>query len=262
MDIFEIADHNKEAERTRAHQLRIAALTVAGVLATLTIALLSARNYFPPAYYTIILALLAAIFLVLLLGLYGNLIIQKVKSYSEKRKHDRLAKLYFEQFKKLVVRFKEFTENREDNIQSAMHYVKNNIPAPNPFSQINVVWPMFIEERYEYYMKRLNQFNGTKDSLVALAKEFESILYMYDTLYIRVPVQEIRIIEGMTIEGNKIPKQYKESYSKARQKYINFIMDYNKFAKDGNEEFKEKEEPGIFGSGKIFRDYFEQPDEL
>ncbi|OGH05523.1 MAG: hypothetical protein A2W22_01860 [Candidatus Levybacteria bacterium RBG_16_35_11] len=262
MDIFEKEERKKETERNRAHQLRLATLAVAGVLATFTVALLGARDYFPPTYYTIIFILLVIISLVLIFGLYSSLIIQKVKSYSEKRKHDRLAKSYFEQFKKLVVRFKEFTENRDDNIQSVMHYIKNNTPAPNPFSQVNVVQPMFFQERYGYYMERLNQFNGTKDSLVALTKEFESILYMYDMLYIKEPVQKIRSIEGMTIEGNNVPKQYKESYGKARQKYIDFIMDYKKFAKDGNDVFKEKEDSGFLGSGIIFRDFFEQPDEL
>lgn len=257
MDIFEREENKKEAERNRIHHQRIATLTVAGVLATLTIALLSARNYFPSTYYPLIPILLTAIFCVLIFGTYGSLIIQKSKSYSEKKKHNRLAKSNFEQFKKLVIRFKEFTEGRDDNIQYVMHNIKNNIPSPNPFSQINVIQPWFIEERYNHYMRWLSKFEGTKDSLVALAKEFEGILYMYDALYIKEPVQKIR-----TIESGSVPKQYKESYSKARQKYIDFIMDYKKFAKDANEDFKEKEEPGVYGSGIYFKDYFEQPDEL
>lgn len=261
MDIFEIADHNKEVERNRVHQLRIAALTVAGVLATLTIALLSARNYFPPTYYTLILPLLTAIFFVLIFGLYGNLIAQKLKYYSGKRKHNKLAKSYFEQFKKLVIRFKDFMEGRDDNIQSVMHNIKNST-APNPFSQINVVQPNIIEERYNHYMKWLNQFDGTKDSLLALTKEFEGILYMYDVLYIKEPVQKIRNIVSESAPRHYVPKQYQESYNKARQKYINFRMDYIKLAKDINEDFKEKEEPGVYGSGIHLRDYFEQPDEL
>jgi hypothetical protein len=258
MNVFELEDPKKEAERNRVHQLRMVALGLTGVLATLTIALLSARNYFPPTYYSLIFILIIAIFLVLISGLYGSLILQKLKNHSEKRKHDRLAKSNFEQFKKLVVRFKEFTEGREDNIQSVMHYIKNNTPTPNPFSQINVARPMFIKERYEYYMKRLDDFDGTKDSLIELATEFESILFnMYDILYMKDPINEIR-----NIGGDKVPKQYKELYSKARQKYIDFIMDYKKFAKNANDDFKEKEDSGFLGSGIYFRDFFDQPDEL
>lgn len=258
MYIFEKEEHKKEAERNRIHQLRMAALAMAGVLATLTIALLSARNYFPPTYYSIIFILIITIFLVLISGLYGDLILQKLKNHSKKRKHDRLAKSNYEQFKKLVVRFKEFTEGRNDNIQSVMQYIKNDIPAPNPFSQINVVSPMFIEERYEYYMKRLDDFDGTKDSLRELAKEFESILFnMYDILYMKEPIREIR-----NIGSDKVPKHYKESYSKARQKYIDFLMDYKKFAKSANNDFKEKDESEFIGGGIYFRDFFDQPDEI
>ncbi len=257
MDIFEREESKKEAERNRIHHQRIATLTVAGVLATLTIALLGARNYFPSTYYPLILILLTAIFCVLIFGTYGSLIIQKSKGYSEKRKHDRLAKSYFEQFRKLVIRFKEFTGSRNDNIQYVMHDIKNSGQSPNPFAQINVAQPIFIEKRYEHYMRWLNKFDGTKDSLIALVKEFESILDMYDALYINEPVQKIK---GIGSDG--VTKQNKQSYSKARQKYINFRMDYIKFAKDANEDFKEKEEPGVLGSGMIFKDYFEQPDEL
>ncbi len=258
MEIFEREEQKKEAERNRIHQQKLLTLTVSVALVGLTIVLLNARDYFPPTYYSIIFILITAIFLVLIFGLYGCSIIQKFKSYSEKRKHDRLAKSYFEQFKKLVIRFKEFSENRDDNIQSVMHYIKNNTPAPNPFSQINFVQPWFIQERYEYYLKRLDDFEGTKDSLIELAKEFESISFnMYDILYIKEPIKEIR-----NIGSDKVPKQYKESYSKARQKYIDFIMDYKKFAKDANNDFKEKEDTGVLGGGIYFRDFFEQPDEL
>ncbi len=258
MDIFENEERKKEVEHNRIHQQKLATLAVVGVLAALAIALLGARNYFPSTYYPWIFILLTAIFFVLIFGLYGRSIIQKFNYYSEKKKHDRLAKSNFEQFKKLVIRFKEFTEGRDDNIQSVMNYIRNSIPAPNPFSQINVVQPMFIQERYDYYLKQLNDFDGTKDSLIELAKEFESIsFYMYDMLYINEPVKQIR-----NLGSDKVPKQYKESYNKARQKYIDFIMDYKRFAKDANNDFKEKEELGVLGSGIYFRDFFDQPDEL
>ncbi|MDO9098261.1 MAG: hypothetical protein Q7U60_09080 [Candidatus Methanoperedens sp.] len=258
MDIFEREEQKKEAERNRRHQQKLLTLTVSVALVGLTIVLLNARNYFPPIYYSVIFILIIAIFLVLIFGLYGSLINQKLKYYFEKRKHDRLAKSNFEQFKKLVIRFKEFTENRDDNIQSVMHYIKNNTPAPNPFAQINFVQPIFIQERYEYYLKRLDDFDGTKDSLIELAKEFESIsFYMYDMLYINEPVKQIR-----NIGSDKVLKQYKESYNKARQKYIDFIMDYKKFAKDANNDFKEKEDLEYLGSGIHFKDFFDQPDEL
>ncbi len=90
-----------------------------------------------------------------------------------------------------------------------------------------------------------------------MAKEFESILDMYDMLYIGEPVQKIR-----SVGSDGITKQYKELYSKARQKYINFRMDYKNFAKDANEDFKKREELWILGGGVIFRDFFDQPDEL
>ncbi len=173
-----------------------------------------------------------------------------------------MAKSNFKGFKELVIRFKEFTEGRNDNIQMVMHYIKNTIPGQNPFSQINVVQPMFIQTQYGYYVERLNQFNGTKDNLVALAKEFESILDMYDMLYVKEPVQKIRTIVSQSATREDVPQQYKESYNKARLKYIDFLNTYKNFAKIANKDLKEKEEVFGFGGGILFRDFFDFPEEL
>lgn len=203
----------------------------------------------------IIIILLIVMLLILISGFYGKPIYKILDGYFQKRRYNKLAKSDFKRFKELVIRFKEFTENRQDNIQMTMHYIKNTLPGQSPFSQINVVQPIFIEQRYEYYMERLNQFNGTKDSLVALAKEFESILFMYDMLYINEPVQKIRNIVSQSATREDVPKQYKESYNKARLKYIYFLNDYKNFAKIANEA------SGL-GGGTVFRDYFDFPEEL
>ncbi len=153
MDVLDREERKKETGDNRVNQQRLVALTIAAALVGLTILLLNARTYFPATYYPIFFILITVILLVLFSGLYGSLIIKKFKKYSEKRKHDKLAKSYFKQFKKLVVRFKEF-EGRNDNIQTIMHYIKNTLSGQNPYSQINVVQPMFIQQRYEYYIER------------------------------------------------------------------------------------------------------------
>jgi hypothetical protein len=90
---------------------------------------------------------------------------------------------------------------------------------------------------------------------VGLAKEFESILDMYDTLYIKDPINAIRIIGQ-----DKVSKHYKESYNKARLRYIAFLNDYKNFAKVANEDLKEKEE--YYGFLDVFREHFDFPEEL
>ena len=247
--------HEKEDVKKKDGQIRTLtlALGVFGALATITIVVIT-QNYWDDATIKI---LLFSMFIVLILGFFGHGIRSFFKNYLINRKYNKLANIHFKNFKNLVIRFKEFTEGREDNIQNVMHHIKNSIQPPNPFSQINVIWPSFFEERYKYYNEQLNQFNGTKDSLESLAKEFESVLFMYDMIYIKDPVNSIR-----NIGQDKVPLQYKESYNKARLKYIDFLNSYKNFAKIANEDLVEKKDSFGIGPVIIFKDYFDFPEEL
>jgi hypothetical protein len=250
-NIFGEVERKNEEDRTKTHQYASLAIGAFAALVTLTIVLITQKLY----NYFIITILLILMLLVLISGFYGVTIYQITKNYFGKRKHNELAKVHFKEFKKLVLRFSDFANNLPDDIPTIMHSIKNTIPAPNPFSQINVVGMSFIKERYTYYDERLNKFDGTKDNLVSLTKEFESILDMYDMLYIKDPVNAIRIIGQ-----DKVPKQYKESFNKARLKYIAFLNDYKNFAKVANEDLKEKEE--YYGFLAVFREHFDFPEEL
>lgn len=112
--------------------------------------------------------------------------------------------------------------------------------------------PLRIQELYKYYNKHLDQFDGTEDGLIVLVKEFESILYMYDEVYIKTPIKQVKNIGSVDV-----PENYRDRYVKAQKKYTSFILDYNNFAKIANEDFKETE-----GYNKIFTDSFEPPEDL
>lgn len=198
--------------------------------------------------------LLSVMLIVLICGFWGKSIIRNIKIYQEKRRYNKLAKHYFRNFKKLVLLFGEFAENRVDNnIQSIMHDIKNK----TEFSQINVIPALFIQQSYKYYQIHLTTSDETKDSLESLVTEFESILYMYDMLYINNPVYAIR-----TIGQDKLPKPNRESYNKARTKYVGFLNDYSKFAKVANDDFKDKEQTFAYGDRGIFKENFALPEEL
>lgn len=78
----------------------------------------------------------------------------------KKKRYNKLAKFHFKDFKNLVIQFKEFTENRPDNIQMVMHNIKNSIPPPNHFSQINVISPKFFQNPYLVGKKNDDGFLG------------------------------------------------------------------------------------------------------
>ena len=208
------------------------------------------QNHTNDSMITILLFVIA---LILILGFFGPFMYHTLRNHINTRRYNKLAKSRFKKFKVIVSRFEVFTENRMDNIQ----VVISDIIQMNDFSQIDTINSIFIQNYYSYYKKGLNQFGGTKDSLIALAREFENILDMYGAVYIKGPVKSIK-----NIGCDKVPLQYKNSYDQARVKYINFINDYRNFARDANADFKDEEMSKAFGNGFIIREWFEIPEKL
>jgi len=192
----------------------------------------------------IIIVLLFIITVVLIIGFFGNLIKQKITSYSQKKEQDKFAKHHFEDFKKLVLRFEKFADPYKINIRRAVVETKRN---HDTFSKIHIPDFTFFENFYVQHKVHLNQFNGTKVSLIALAMEFANILGMYNKLYIYEPIEEIR-----DIGSDEVQRDYKREYNQCRDEYIDFLRSYKNFADDANKDFKAND----------FRGYFDIPDEF
>jgi hypothetical protein len=194
--------------------------------------------------------LLILMFLVLIYGFWGKLILRKIKIYQEEKKQNKLAKIHFETFKKLVFQFEEFTvDNHADNIQRVMEDLKNN-SGITEFSQLNVIPSLIIQYSYTYFAWHLDKFNKiTKVGLGTLAEQFETILDTYYTLYVKESAKNIKTC------NKELPQKYKEQYNNARLKYIGFRENYKKFSRDANEDFKE-------GTWVKLKDYFYYPEEL
>lgn len=94
-------ERKKEEERKKARHHTSLAIGAFAALATLTIVIITQK-----IYNFIVTGLLIIMLFVLILGFWGKSIYQILKDYAEKRRYDKLAKSHFEDFKKLVIRFK------------------------------------------------------------------------------------------------------------------------------------------------------------
>lgn len=243
--VFDITGSKKDSD---THTLRYISLAIGAyiTLVTLTIVLIT-LNYED----TIIKILLIIQLFVLILGFGVNSVNKRIKGYLKKRKLDDFAKNHSDKFMKLVLRFEEFTENRMDNIPLVMDQLRGQ----TEFKQINKAELRNIRDWYSHYKTHLNKFDGTKDNLETLANEFKSILDMYDMLYIKAPIENIR-----DIGYDKVPKQEKILFNKAREKYVDFISNYKNFAKDSNADFSKIEKSYLLDD--IFKADFDIPEEL
>ena len=154
---------------------------------------------------------------------------------------------------KIVDKFEYFTEDRIDNI----HIVISDIKKVDDFSKINTIHIRSIQNYYMQYKKELNQFAGTKDSLISLARDFENVFSMYDTIYVGSPIEAMK-----NIGSDKIPSHHIESYERAREKYVNFINDYSNFAHGANADLKDEKKSNAFGNGYCIQENFETPIKL
>ena len=235
---MQIYGSEKESEKIITHQKISNGIAAFGAFVVLIVTLI-ASNY---ANDNIIRILLVIILFILIIELFG--VKQNLISYFEKKEHDKLAKSHFEEFKKIVLRFDKFTDQNRTNIRKVIVEIKENQEI---FSNIHILELTLFDQLYEFYKVHLNQFNGTKVSLVALAKEFENILLMYNNLQIQKPIEEIR-----KIGSDKVDTDYKNKFNINREDYINFITSYKNFADDANNDFDARE----------FKDYFDSPNKL
>lgn len=239
----------KETQDIRIH---LYGLALAGGLVGLAIVLIKTidpTKTVDPTYTTLIIVLLVLIFLTLFIGLFGFSIYKKLKNYYKKRKQDKLARTNFPLFSNLIARF-DFVTDKDDNIHKVIKDLKPHTETDStmPFGKLCIPDINLVLDIYNLFIDRLNQFDGTIDDFILLAKEFESIQKMYFRLYIDFLIQQI--IDGKTVD--KVPKHRKEYFNNARQKYISYMREYNKYGIEMNNIFK----------NDIFSTYFDYPKEL
>lgn len=214
-------------------------------LVGLLIIIISAHASFPVyLFYAAFIILLIAILCLLIYGVLAHPMNEFIKKRRESRKHNALARKYFDDFKHFTERFGEFVDStRRDTIPGVI----NDLNGSQEFRNISFLSPQDLYNLFNYFKERLKRFDRTKEDFLLIVKEFDTILDMYNEFCVFKPVNEIR-----RIGRNKVKEGTKEKYKKYKGAYEQFIRNYMYFGKNLNGEFDEK----------IFKEYFEMPEEL
>ena len=217
-----------------------------GALAAITISIIATRSFFPPIIFcTIVILLVVTIISIIAYGFLAYPISNFIKGKRKIRKHNALARKYFDKFKDFTDRFGEFVEtSRTDGIPHALSELRNRFQE---FRNMSFLSTHNIHNLFYHFKERLKRFNGTKDDFLLLAEEFDTIFDMYNELCICKPVEEVR-----RIGQEKVDSSIKEDYRKYKGIYDRFLLDYTEFGKKLNKKFGEH----------IFRACFETPKEL
>ena len=218
---------------------------IIGALAGLLISIVAARASFPVyLYYVAVTFLFVAIFSLLFYGFLAHPIYDFIKKKWKIKKHNALARKYFNDFTHYTERFGEFLDQgRSDNIP----YVLRDLLGNQAFRCVSYLSTGDFYNLFNCYKERLKRFDKTKEDFSRLVNEFDSILDMYNEHCVYKPVREIR-----AIGREKVDEETKDNYKKQKGAYELFLRNYMDFGKKLNKEFGERS----------FRDYFEMPGEL
>jgi hypothetical protein len=218
---------------------------IIGALAGILIIIVAAHASFPIyLYYGAVISLLVAIFSLLIFGFLAHPLYNFIKKRSEIRKHNALARKYFDEFAHFTDRFSEFLDQtKKDNIPDALKKLWNN----EAFRCVSFLSTADFYNLFKCYKERLKRFGRTKEDFALLVNEFGTILNMYNEFCVCKPVKEIR-----AIGREKVDEDTKDNYKNQKGGYELFLRNYTDFGKKLKKEFGER----------IFRDYFEMPEEL
>ncbi|UZE92075.1 MAG: hypothetical protein IB616_05005 [Methanosarcinales archaeon] len=221
-------------------------VTIISALSVITISIIATHASFPPdIFHTLVVLLVTIIIIFIVYGFLAHPISNFIKRKRKVRKHNALARKYFDEFKDFTNRFGEFVEsNRCDNIP----YALRDLSSSPEFRNISFLSTQDIHNLFYNFEKRLKRFDGTKEDFSLLANEFDTLMDMYNEFCIRKPVEEIR-----RIGQDKVNERIKRDYRKHKGTYERFVEDYIGFGKKVNRGF---------GRERIVRTHFETPGEL
>jgi len=220
---------------------------IIAALAGLLISIFAARASLPVfLYYIAVILLLLAIFLLLFYGFLGEPIYNFIKKRRKIRKHNALARKYFNKFKHFTETFGEFVNPNRSDITEVLKNLQSDHPE---FRELLFLPKGDVHSLFKTFQQRLKRFDGTYEDFSLLVEEFDIILDIYNKHCIRDPIQKIR-----RVDRNRISDHFKEEYRRHKGAYERFIGNYTDFGKEVNKEFGERI--------RIFREVFDMPEEL
>jgi hypothetical protein len=175
-----------------------------------------------------------------------------IEKMKRKRYHNILAKKHFKEFKNHVLDFKKFADYGSHfsifTLIDKLNEIRDQVKfVPCPYNSSRYI--SLIHNGYVDFERKLQYFNGTKETFYLLVSLFENILRNYVSF-----IQDFFYLTKKTGTEDEdifnLAPDFKMGYEKFKANYEHFLRNYNDFAKNANREFGE----GVLVS------YFEIPE--
>lgn len=214
---------------------------IVGIVASLAVVIGLIFNYIDClsgwVQYAVLLALILANIFIIYTLFYETISI-RFNQMRINRKHDKVARKYILDLEILVDKYQKIIEN-SNNITCVFDRLRSESDL---FKFFNLNDPQLnqIKNLLFNINKSIKRFDGTGDEFKLIIEQFEVILSIYNELYIKSALKDIRLIKnlnGSNPTNEAIPKRIKGDYENQRGTYEKFLEKYIEFGERVNREY-------------------------
>ena len=148
----------------------------------------------------------------------GRKMVTMFSDIRERRRKDRMARDYFEEFKNTTFSFEKLFGSGYNPLVDFLE----ELDADG--SHIQIIQSSlkgYIDRSFGYFERRVDRFDGTLDNFQLLAAEFENVFHAYVDLFVKPLVEKSREIS----ENDKLKKKFNKfvtDYEHKRQRYADY----------------------------------------
>jgi len=148
----------------------------------------------------------------------GRKMVTMFSDIRERRRKDRMARDYFEEFKNITFSFEKLFGSGHNPLVGFLE----ELDADGSHIQITQSsLKGYIDRSFGYFEQRVDRFDGTLDDFWLLADEFENVFYTYEDLFVKPLVEKSRGIS----ENDRLKKKFNKfvtDYEHKRQRYVDY----------------------------------------
>ena len=230
-------------KKSEEYQIKATIVMALASFVIATVAVASARTNLPLLFVYGSLVILFVALIVFVWPFSIRPAFNFLKTELEIRKHNRLAKKYFNEFKGFVNDFENFcgSENPVGALIKNLIHDDNNLTRKEFSEHLSNDYNEDLRAEYlpgtfNLFKTRVNKFNGTKEDFLLLVAKFENLLDIYKALFINKLLKAVK-----EVGRDKLYADYREEYNNNfRADYNDFIKNYTLYGRKVNGEFEEK----------------------
>ena len=148
----------------------------------------------------------------------GRKMVTMFSDIRERRRKDRMARDYFDDFKDITFSFEKPFGSGHNPLVGFLEELDAN------GSHIQIIQSSlkgYIDRSFGYFKRRVDRFDGTLDDFRLLTAEFENVFHAYVDLFVKPLVEKSREIS----ENDRLKKKFNKfvtDYEHKRQRYADY----------------------------------------